>query len=510
MIKLMIAEDEALERKAINFLINKYFNEEVCVVSQVINGRQAVEEADKYKPDIILMDINMPILDGLEASSIIKERKNETEIIIITAFNNFEYAKRSISIGVGEYLLKPVSSNDFIDTLSKTINKIKDYNYKNKYVNDLKKSIDSMMPLLEKEMILDIIYGNPWDENKFLDYKKLLNIHCENYLCIIFKLDKDGYFNNTIINIIKFELKNVFEEVIGQVWMDKLICLLFFNNPLDSKIVKKCMESIEKKIILNYKIKLYKGISSSYNCYSDLFNSYKEAKINMESSSVLYNENKHASKEKKIYELENIICSKIINEDLSGGISTFNKIISYSNMDFTKNEYTNKKLYQVCYSINKTLINFFGDNFESYNMQMLEESIKNIKDKDACNVFIDTFISDLICFASKYREDSNTKLVEKVKKYINENYSEDITLNSMAEYVSLSPYYLSRIFNKIEGINFKDYIIKVRMENSKKMLREANLSIKEIANKVGYIDQNYFSKAFKRYTGRTPKEYINL
>jgi two-component system response regulator YesN len=99
--------------------------------------------------------------------------------------------------------------------------------------------------------------------------------------------------------------------------------------------------------------------------------------------------------------------------------------------------------------------------------------------------------------------------VEKVKKYLASNYMRDISLDDMAEYVSISSYYLSRIFKKVEGINFKDYLIKIRMEKAKNMLRTGDKSVKQVGISVGYSDQDYFSKAFKKYTSFSPREYIS-
>ena len=101
-------------------------------------------------------------------------------------------------------------------------------------------------------------------------------------------------------------------------------------------------------------------------------------------------------------------------------------------------------------------------------------------------------------------------MVEKVKKYIEQNYMKEISLGDMSEYVSISDYYLSRIFNNVEGINFRDYLIKVRMEKAKNILKKGGKSIKEVSIEVGYSDQNYFSNAFKKYTHLSPKEYMDL
>jgi YesN/AraC family two-component response regulator len=106
-------------------------------------------------------------------------------------------------------------------------------------------------------------------------------------------------------------------------------------------------------------------------------------------------------------------------------------------------------------------------------------------------------------------DDSNLNIVLDAKKFIEENYMKDIRLDDVAKEVCISSYYFSRIFKKYEGVNYIQYLTKVRMEKAKELILQNKLSIKEIAIEVGYIDQNYFSRAFKKYTKLSPKEYSN-
>ena len=159
LLKLLIAEDEALERKALRFLLDKYFSESIEVVDEVNNGRDAVDKALLLKPHIILMDIHMPIMDGLEACSLIKNNYKETEFIILTAFNYFDYAKKAIHIGVSDYLLKPFSNDEFVSSLNKVINKINSKNSMVNKNNELKETYKKISPYVEKQMVANIAYG---------------------------------------------------------------------------------------------------------------------------------------------------------------------------------------------------------------------------------------------------------------------------------------------------------------------------------------------------------------
>lgn len=119
------------------------------------------------------------------------------------------------------------------------------------------------------------------------------------------------------------------------------------------------------------------------------------------------------------------------------------------------------------------------------------------------NIFIKSLVKDI----SDYKNTNNIAIVMRAKEFIDNNYMKDIRLEEVAKYVCISSYYFSRIFKKYEGVNYIQYLTKVRMERAKELIIKDRLPIKEISLEVGYVDQNYFSRAFKKYTGESPKEF---
>jgi len=151
MIKLLIAEDEQIERKAIKFFINKLYQQEIKVVIEVSNGKEAVAQALEEKVDIVLMDIKMPKLDGLKAAAQLKDKDPEMEIIILTAHSEFDYARESIKIGVSDYLVKPYVEADFKEVVDSAIQKIKSKKKDYEKEKKLLEKIKNITPVLEKK-----------------------------------------------------------------------------------------------------------------------------------------------------------------------------------------------------------------------------------------------------------------------------------------------------------------------------------------------------------------------
>ncbi|MGV8981262.1 helix-turn-helix domain-containing protein [Clostridium sp.] len=516
MLKLLIAEDEALERKALRFLLDKYFSESIEVVAEVSNGRDAVDRASLFKPNIILMDIHMPIMDGLEACSIIKNNYKETEFVILTAFNYFDYAKKAIHIGVSDYLLKPFSNDEFISSLNKLILKI---NSKSSIINnnnELKETYKKISPYVEKQMVANIAYGVTLTEIQFNEYKNILNIDSAKFCCIIFNLDKKIFNENSIV-VIKNKLSILFPKIVGGLCLNHII-LFVFDEAVGSKILSRVFDNLlnnlQENFKLNYDGTLTIGVSSTYVGFNQLYLSYKEAERCFKNKT---NKNSLSKKEvlnnnKKVNEVNHIISCKIVNEDLNGAIIEVD--IMLDNLlcanDCSNLLVTKKNLLVILDRIIDDITEFVGKDFKSFNKDKILNELVNLTEILDLKNCVNMVLKDLIHYISSYKRSKNIDLLEKVKIFIENNYMNDISLDNLAQYVSMSSFYLSRIFSKAYGMNIKEYIIKIRMEKAKCLLMEGNKSVKQIASEVGYLDQNYFSKAFKKYTNISPKEYCHL
>lgn len=520
LLKLLIAEDEALERKALRFLLDKYFSESIEVVDQVNNGRAAVDIAFLFKPHIVLMDIHMPIMDGLEACSLIKNNYKETEFIILTAFNYFDYAKKAINIGVSDYLLKPFSNEEFINSLNKVINKI---NSKNLMVTkniELEETYKKITPYVEKQMVANIAYGVTLTDNQFNEYRDILSIDSVVFCCIMFNIEGNKIFNEDSIVVIKNKLSILFPKIVGGICLNDLI-LFVFDEAVGSKILSRLFENLlnnlREDFKLNYDANLSIGVGATNEGLNQLYLSYKEAKRSSESTKdknfgpgndVIENVNSN----KKINEVNHILSGKIVNEDLSGAIIELDNIL---NNLLNENERPDiatlkKMLLGILDNIIVDINEFIGEEFKDFKKDNILEELVDLREISDLKNCVSMVLKNLINYISSYKRSKNIDVVEKVKNYIENNYMNDISLDNLAQYVSMSSFYLSRIFSKVYGTNIKEYIIKIRMEKAKSMLIEGSKSVKQIAFEVGYLDQNYFSKAFKKYTNISPKEYGNL
>lgn len=516
----MIAEDEALERKALRFLINKYYKDSIEIVCEASNGKDAVDKAVSYKPDIILMDINMPIMDGLEAASIIKDNCRDTEFIILTAFNHFDYAKRAIGIGVSDYLLKPFSNEEFCGTVSKLADKINTKTLNENINKKIKKNYKKIIPYVEKEMITSIVYGVTLPEEQYTEYRDMLDIPVNKYCSIVFSSNNKKTFSESSINTIKNKLSILFPKIVGGLCLNDIV-LFIFDEDLEGDILSKrfdnLLKSLQEELKSNNDTIIYAGVGYVNEGLDKLYHSYKEAKLSSDAKrnmdAIIKSEaGRDINNDTDINEMEVSICGRIINEDLDGAIleldHIINNLLHHSELkDFSA---IKKSLSEIFDVIIENVNEFAGEELDASGLTKPLDELMGLQDILGIKHCGNMIIKNIISFVSGYKRSKNIDVVEKAKKYIESNFAKEISLDELSQHVSMSTFYFSRIFSKVEGMSFKDYLIKIRMEKAKSLLRQGNKSIKQIALEVGYVDQNYFSKAFKKYTNVSPKEYINM
>jgi two-component system response regulator YesN len=516
----MIVEDEALERKALRFLVDKYYKDSIQVVCECSNGRDAVDKAISFKPDIVLMDINMPIMDGLEAATIIKENCRNTEFIILTAFNYFDYAKKAISIGVSDYLLKPFSNDEFCGAVSKLMDKISTKMSDESINKKIKSTYKKVIPYIEKEMITSIVYGVTLTDEQYNDYRDMLDIKHDKFCSIVFNSNNKKVFGESSIYTIKNKLGILFPKIIGGLCLNDIV-LFAFGEDLEGEILSKRFEnllsSLQDELILENEVSIYTGVGYVNEGFNKLYLSYKEAKLSSERKlDKNYRTDSEVEKgmkaETDINKMEVTISGRIINEDLDGALLELDNIINNLLSDRELKDFSDikKSLLEVFKVIKDNINEFTGEDFNNSSISKALEELMNLKDVLGLKHHGNMIIKSTISFISNYKRSKNIDVIEKAKRYIESNYMKEINLDELAQHVSMSTYYFSRIFTKIEGMNFRDYLIKIRMEKAKNLLRQGDKSIKQVALEVGYVDQNYFSKAFKKYTNMSPKEYVKL
>lgn len=508
MYKLIIAEDEINERKAIKSLLNEFYSGKIEIVAETNNGKDAVIIADEKKPDMVLLDIHMPLLSGLEAAKKIKCIAPDTEIVILTAFNYFDYAQESVNIGISDYLLKPVTDEYFFRSIEKMINSIEKRKEEKSSADRIEKKVFELKPFIERDFIQNILLGKKMVPEEILKNKEFMGISEKKLICIIVRFS-DKIPEISMINWLKEKLKTSFPSIIGCILLEEIILMAFNDNLkciIEDNSCNIKLRNIENKLKMNFFVSCKIEAGSICDDIADFYYSYNDAKEKFED----VNNKMNISRKSYPYKQENLICREIIDGDLKGAEREFNIFFNF----IIKSEYTldeiKEQMKQFCIILNRNAIYYLNNSFKLFNISHTLLEIDRLKDNRQINHFIVNILKITHQNITMHKREKTSVLVEDAKRYINENYIKDISLENVAEYLRISQFYLSKMFKKYNEKSFKDYLIETRMEQAKVLLSIKRKSIKETAYQVGYSDPNYFSTAFKKYTGFPAKEYSRL
>lgn len=524
MLKLLIADDEYLVIEFLQFIIEKNFTD-IEVVGTAKSGREAIEKSMTLKPDIVIIDIKMPGINGIEAIEQIKAIKSDTMFIVISAYEYFDFAKEAVHLGVYEYLLKPINKGKMIKTLNEIKEKI---TMKRKMLQNemiLKEKFNRVLPLIERQFVYSAILnaGNIGDikfhEDIFdMELKKGYII-----LGIVKDAETISKEENLSSNLEKqefhemfdFTLKKLTPCLVGSPLLDRSFAYIPARDSSDDykirnasiEIAKKLRDRIGGCLKINFKI----GIGGAYDI-ENLSKSYSEALIASNFSTdfevIHYEDIVSLSEKDSLYPeaKEKLLLQKLLRNDKAGVIDIYEDIFWWLSINYKDDiDKIKSRLIELFIIIGRNIP--YSKMKNDFSEQRF--IIKMLKKEDVNELKITylNYLKELLFNLEETKAKEQNGMISKALSYINDNFQNNISLKDVAEELNISYHYFSKFFKDTFGKNFSDYLTELRIEKSKELLRDRTSSVKEICYSIGYNDPNYFSKIFRKITGMTPTEY---
>lgn len=519
MYKVLIAEDEMLVRHGLKFSIEweKY---NMNVIGDAPNGREALELYEKYKPDLVITDIKMPIMDGMKLISEIRKKDNKTRIVILSCLEEFDLVREAMSMGVSDYILKLTMTEEEIDTVLTKI--LKELNEQKKHSE--KENLDIVhTEAIKDKLFRDYVFYNLYSEQEFQKRVQSLGLKIGTGDMILAVMEIDHYENlKALIEdqkgyLTKFALMNVISEIMdkhskGEVFHDDGARYILVFNDLD---VITTLKEIKNAFSVYFNTSVSFGLSSANSGLNSLKTMYNEAIQALDAKFYLgtgiftkddQRDLQSLAREQlkslhECYSLFGILDENFENE-YKDKVNTL-----IQNLPKDK-ERLKDSLYQFLHWISRRMNvslsdpDFYGVVFsfgESLKYaETLSEAIEGIK-------------NFIIALRNLWK--SKNKMSDEIVyalEYMNNNYMNDISLQDVAAHVNLSPSYFSSLFKKELGMNFIESLNEIRIEKAKILLRDTNLKIYELAEKVGFKESTYFSTLFKKTTGLTPYKFRQI
>ncbi|MBU3111287.1 response regulator [Clostridium lacusfryxellense] len=522
MFKLLIVDDEKIVIDAVSFIINKEFKEIIEAVSAK-SGREAIEKCQSFNPDIVLMDIRMPGINGIDAINEIKKTQSNIVFIIVSAYEQFEYAKEAIGLGVNDYILKPIIKNNLVDTLENIIKRLNREREKRQLDLQNIENYQSLIPFVEHGFIYSILLGESYAA-KAAKYKEILGIsEPGGYIMILESSinETQADFNEMLeqgdehryYKMIRDTFKYKCKCLVGTLMINRMVVFISGNYTKEYEGRVKAYDIatyvVDKLKDYSNEFKLSIGIGS-YKSIKNISSSYEEA------LRALHYKDKGITHIKDItVDVENIteypkdqenrLIEMIMNTDEQGAFDAFNKIYIWVYKNYKNLHKDGKwKLMELMLNIDRVLFDFTSkDEDKNYFFNM-----NNIEDYFTLESLCRKRIIHVIKNIGEFQKKKINRVILNAKLYIDENFSDEITLEGVSKVVCVSPQYFSRLFKEETCQNFIEYLTKVRIDRAKQLMKSSSLSIKEICFKTGYTDPNYFSHIFKKTEKLTPSEYI--
>lgn len=546
MYKLILADDEADVREGLIGQVD-WASLGFMVMDTAENGKEAAELIEKHVPDVVVTDIQMPFMSGLQLSEWIRVYYPSTKIIILTGFEEFEYAQQAIRLQIDEYILKPFSAGELAAVLQKVRRQIDEEMAARENVQTLTEHYRQSLPILQSLFLSSLVSRRlPETEAREKSRHYELDIEGQGYMASVISVDslqlaeqKEGDFSadgssslrNMKDNQLQlFAVLNIADEIIkqeqfGRVFIHHDVVVLLSISAVQDKehITARTLEILEEirfSVERYLKLSVTVGAGSVAMNLSDLVTSYEEAQQALDYRLIL-GHNKviwiHDVESRQsmpfIYddtrEKELIRCLKVgsdgelhqlLNELFSVLVDSK---VSYEDFQVHLLEMLTTVI-RVAKEFRVNLDQLFGDEGA-----LLGHFAKITHAIEAKTWFIGICAKLRSSIASD-RQSSYSQLVAEAKEYIEANYhNSDISINRVCKHLHISTGYFSNIFKKEMKMTFVNYLLGIRMEAAQYLLRNTELKAFEIAEKVGFTDPNYFSFCFRKKFGISPKEYRN-
>lgn len=501
--KVYFVDDDVFVRRGIQTLINwETYGFTVC--GEADNGEDALDDILEMKPDLVLTDIRMPVLDGLD---LIKETKETLEcppyFIVISGYNDFKYAQRALRYNVKDFILKPVDQEEIQKTLLRISAMIK-------------KDQEEKEQERHKRMMTDVqkyLFNEGWNEPIEMAAHPFLTGSSYTFV----KVEINGLYNdykeqfaaieeslatmNSPVHSMWFEdNSNCFGLVINNIFLeDNQVNLEQFlrewKDELDDNMIIYCGETVSdiKKLYVSYHTAKtciqYKYVLNKKVITSSMIQNKDIYYIDLDQS--LYEQMMEYIEEKNPEKIEQQLDQMIaICREKSFAKDAIETVVNRLN-----------------HEILKTIKESEGNEEELAGLQeMLEWDQYALSLEQLKKHWLD-FIHEAAHVLKNLSQNKINGAIYQIKKYIHSHYDQPLTLKSIATIFYMNPVYMGQLFKKTYGIYFKDYILQVRIDHAKKLLRKTDWKVYEIAENVGFTNADYFVTQFEKIVGATPTQY---
>jgi two-component system, response regulator YesN len=518
--RVFFVEDEVITREGIRDNVDWPANGfEFC--GEAADGEMALPLLRTAQPDVLITDIKMPFMDGLQLSKIVRERMPWVKIVILSGHDEFEYAQEAIKLGVTDYLLKPVTVKKLQTALQKLTVQLDKERKEQENLKKLQEQVEENRALLRERLLFKLAVGAISPTEAIEKGQMLgLDLIARYYLVVILKIelgdrteqyDYDEYqqVQQAVMTLIE---KNPDIFVVKRDWGD-LILIIKGSTPEYFEEERDLLLEEIRQVVVKTRYQLVAGVGASKNRIADIYHSFVEALANIQNSA---GGNKSGVINQNVDQAELLKVDKSAVENyLHSGMKTefdefFNAYLRPLGETALKSNLIKNYIFVDFVLTVAKLVNELGGEIDNVipELNSIEMVLSNIQTTDQLREQTQKILFSALAYRDSQPNGQYKNLIRQAKDYLAQHYANpELSLNEVASQVNLSASHFSVVFSQEAGQTFKEYLTEIRINKAKELLRMTSLRSADIAYQVGYNDPHYFSSVFKKNTGLSPIEF---
>lgn len=519
--KVFLVEDEIVAREGIRDNVDwQSAGFEFC--GEAPDGEIALPLIQKLQPDVIITDIKMPFMDGLQLCKVVREQMPWVKIIILSGHDEFDYAQSAIKLGVTEYLLKPISANEIQNVLQTVATALNQESEERENLKELQSQIKDVLALQRERLLLQLMVGGVSSTAAIEQCRQIgLDIIAQHYLVILLKVhlpENRGQIDFARYHEIQSKVANLVNKHSGAFFTQKSVEeLLLIMTGEDAEHLKQdglfLAGLIQQDIEAETGHRVSVGVGTVQQRLTDIFHSFAEALTAVSPSPP----NKPLCQQNHLAKMLKLETSAIEQQLKSGLMSEFDTFFDTHLQPLGEAALQSTLIKHYLFvDLILTAAQFVNDLEGEANkiipvMDDIEGFLANIQTIGQMKEAIRNIFSTVLTFRNDQAQYEKAKLIFRAKDFIDANFADpNLLLNEVAATVNLSPSHFSVVFGRETGESFKDYLTRVRIERAKELLRTTNMKCSEVAYESGYSDPHYFSYVFRKNTGLPPQQFRQL
>lgn len=541
MLKIFLAEDEVVVRETIKRMIPW---EELGfeLVGEAADGEMALPLLIRQQPDLLITDIKMPFMDGLTLARLAKKEIPGLKVVILSGYDDFNYAKQAIGIGVEDYLLKPITKNALIERLSEIRSRYEHEKTQKEYYEKFQREMQAYEKNSSRDFFEALIGGSMDMMEVYKRAEKLgLDIVAEAYNVLIFTMNCDEDFSGQRDEYSSWEAESL--ELLENFFAGHSSAMLFRSNIFSYGVLLKgqretieentraCVDEIRKILsrqdgrrewflAVGQSVDRLSQIQKSYHTASRAFSQrylYDENILYYDEMETMEHPGGQAETEDNAYlqkvdvnALNPAILQKFLSNGLQEETENFVKDYFYAigQEPMESLVFRNYVILNVRFSVISFIKGLGCDTNEMESADTEEVLAESGKNMESAIAYAKKMISQAIEIRDQNSGNKNRSILKTAVDFIDSHYmDEEISLNTVANVANVSSNHFSALFSQNMGQTFIEYLTTLRMNKAKELLRCTGMRSSEIAGEIGYKDAHYFSYLFKKTQGMTPSDY---